>query len=195
MAFVRIYVDGNDVERRKLTDWTPIEYAIRKGVMTIYLKETEMNVRVQTGEVYCVGDFNRSGTPINRMKPPKGDADALMWLLDYNNGSRYHDKMSFDKFVEAQHDTGQAIDVIWCEGNGYGFAVSARPERVGVYPLAAYVEQTRVADKSLAKEVLKNWRWGISYPQPYAEKFLRERFGFTEEELAETVRGKEFFCA
>lgn len=195
MAFIRIYADGSDVERRPLTGWTSIQYAIKAGVMTVYLKEATVSARLRTGEVYCVGDFNRNGTPINRMRPPRNDADALMWLFDYNNQARYHDKASFDRFVEEQCSTGQAIDTVWCEGNGYGFAVSGRPERVGVFPLAAYVDQSRVADKTLAKDFLKNWHYGIFYPQTYAEKFLQDRFGFTEEEAGELVRGKEFFCA
>lgn len=195
MAFIRIYADGSDVERRPLTDWTSIQYAIEKGVLTVYLKETTVSTKLQTGEVYCVGDFNRHGTPINRMRPPRNDADALMWLLDYNNQARYHDKASFDRFVESQHHDGQVIDVVWCEGNGYGFAVSDRPERVGLYPLAAYIDKARTVDKTLAKEVLENWRWGIFYPRQYAERFLQERFGFTEEEVTELVKGKEFFCA
>lgn len=98
MSVLRLYAGVSDIEPQRFGADSRLKYAVKDGVLRVYLKRRRgcvHSVRLKLGEMY---DINYSEDRVNgvcRVVWPRKRRDVLMWLLGFANGTRYAGRSSY----------------------------------------------------------------------------------------------------
>ncbi len=195
MSVLRLYAGVSDIEPQRFGADSRLKYAVKDGVLRVYLKRRRgcvYSVRLKLGEMY---DINYSEDRVNgvcRVVWPRKRKDVLMWLLGFANGTRYAGRSSYYWTLHKwwRKHSGNSCEIQgWREcclnGDDYGFTKYKSKLDGTMLSVAAYIGEKREVDKAFVKEIFCKWRYGFGFPQPYVRRILQEVFDFTQGDLAE----------
>lgn len=184
MAISRIYVSGNDVEKRRLDGGRyTAHYEIKRSRMAVSWNGKKTIERVRPGEVYLI-HYGEGRPTIQLMTPPHRRDDFIMWLLGFANATRMHDnrgycgtlckrRLEFPHALEREHsESGQYWKMTW-------FRTASDND----IRLAAYIDHRLNCDKDVAMQILRQCRQYICFPQEYLYKILAKTFDMTHDEV------------
>lgn len=182
MANIILFIE-KPVHHESIGEYVKITYCYNtKGQMTVFRKGQKVAERcnVKPGDALVVASSS-SKTTIEPLRVPHSNRDLMMWILHFRKETRAHNREEYDQLVVAR-----ARNYSWwgyrqyvTEGEGYTFTSCQASN--GVARLAGLIE--RPLDKELVKELMT--KFVIRWPRYFVEDLLRNRFGFTDNDLAE----------
>lgn len=113
---------------------------------------------------------------------PHRNDDLLMWLIGFNKETRAHSESEYEDLLSQRKSEYRWWGYRdWTTADeGFKFSQCNRSDCGGHYNLAAWVQTPMT--KELVKRVLRAMR-GVMFPETFTKKLLRDRFGFTDEDL------------
>lgn len=186
MAYKRVYVDGKNVERKRIDNSKRAYYEIKRNQLSVYWAGKKTTERVRPGNMYliCYGD----GVPtIKLMLPPKRKKDIVMWLLGFPNELRAYTVTDRNRIIRRRRaDRPRHVSKLEYTKSAQNWSFtwwhSHRDEDVGV---AAYIGRSVDVDKAMAMEILRCCSDNICFPVEYLHKILSETFEMTPEEISQ----------
>ena len=182
-----LMIESNNMPRQGVPGTLSTAFEVVDSVLHTFWKDEEGAMPVKVGDflhLNCGG-----GLPtISLVQAPRRKADVLPWLLRFAKPIRVNSEAALEELLKKQRSSNNwwGYQEWSFAGDGYGFFRCNRPDCGGYCDLAAYIDSRVKVDKEFVMNVLANWASArISYPRSFAEQVLAERFGFTNDDLAE----------
>jgi len=184
MAEHKIFVE--DAKNKRIGASTTYTYDAKNREFILFWKGKKVQTveNVDEGEPIWV-NCNGEGALARRLRLPNRRSSCLMWLLGFAKDLRAHSRDEYEVLYEQQLDENDwwNLQSYTTEGHGYAMSLCNRRDCGGVVYLAAYISDKAAGNRRKVKEILHQWQ--VYYPNAFVKKVLRERFKFTDEDIAD----------
>ena len=188
MAKHLVFAKNTEGKRMDVGMSTSLSFDPVSGTLAVYWKRGEPTVIEGVAEGDPIWISCKGSTPdVRKAKLPRRKASLLAWILGFPKEIRTFSEEEYQNLIGRQRKQNSwwNYQEYTREGRGWALAICNRADCGGIHMLACFVSDEAAADKESVKDILTAWgelRW-ISFPRPFVERILRERFGLTESDL------------